>query len=107
MIACIFVLTLFLLFSLGLAGMCSRRKHSGYKQTCHRGLSAKCFLAAVGLFFLFAFIFILMGVILFIVGISARHMVCKPLIELEDDPVFVVSYSIADEPSILHNRYAI
>jgi hypothetical protein len=86
----VFVLLLFVLFSLGLAGMCSRRMHNSYKQTCHRGKSARFFLTAIALFFLFSWVLIIVATVLYIPGIMVRQAICKPLIELEDNQLFVV-----------------
>jgi hypothetical protein len=89
----VFILLLFVLFSLGLAGMCSRRMHNSFKQSCHRGKSAKFFLAAIGLFYLFSWTLVIVGVVLYVPGITARQGICKPLIELEDNPLFMVQIS--------------
>lgn len=84
---CIFVLSLFILHSLGLAGMCSRRMHNNYKQTCHRGISANFFLAATSIYFIFGIFLIVLCIAMFLPGILIRD-VCRPVLKLDDDQTF-------------------
>ncbi|RNA13544.1 prominin isoform X4 [Brachionus plicatilis] len=90
--ASVFMLSLFILHSLGLAGMCSRRMHNNHKQSCHRGISANFFLAGTAFYFLFAFFLIVLCVIMFVPGITFRQVVCKPTFELEDNHIFQRKY---------------
>jgi hypothetical protein len=64
--------------------------HNSFKQTCHRGKSARFFIAATALLFLFSWVLVIVSVALYIPGILARQGICKPLIELEDNQLFVV-----------------
>jgi len=85
---CLFVLFLFVLFGSGMGGICARRKHKNIKQSCHRGVSASFLMCGVSFYFLFSWIAVITAVILFVPGISIRHLVCKPLIELDNNQLF-------------------
>jgi hypothetical protein len=85
------MLFLFILYSFGLTGMCARRRHQNYKQTCHRGVAANFLLSGVGIYFLLSWLVLFVCVCLFVPGILSRHFVCKPAIELEDNAFFNVN----------------
>lgn len=86
---CAFMLIMFILYTFGLAGMCARRTHHNYKQTCHRGVSANFLLAGVGFYFLFSWIILIVCIILFVPGILTRHGVCSPATQLEKNELFM------------------
>lgn len=89
---CLFVLFLFILFSIGMVGICARRKHKNIKQTCHRGVSANLLCSGAVFYFLFAWTFIIASICLFVPGITFRHFICKPLIELDQNNIFNAIY---------------
>ena len=83
---------LFLLFSLGLAGIFCNRKQNNYHQSCHRGIASNLLLAAVGLFFIFAITMAVSAAVLSIFGIFGRQLVCKPAIDLNQNEAFQVNF---------------
>lgn len=85
-----FMLLLFILYSFGLAGMCARRTHHNYKQTCHRGVSANFLLSGVGFYFIFSWAILIVCICLYVPGIFARHGVCVPAIQMENNELFNV-----------------
>lgn len=85
---CLFILFLFVLYGSGMGGICARRKHKNIKQSCHRGVSANFLMCGVYFYFMFSWIAVLISIILFVPGISVRHLVCKPLIELDNNQIF-------------------
>ena len=85
-----FMLLLFLIYSFGLSGMCARRTHQNYKQTCHRGVSANCLLTGVSFYFIFSWVILVVCLVLYIPGILSRHLICSPVIELDDSKVISV-----------------
>ena len=84
----VFMLCLFLMYSLGIAGMCCRRKQSNYKQCGDRGTTANFLLAAAGLYFLLAWFLIIVCIGFFLPGIALRQFACKPALELESNELF-------------------
>ena len=75
-----------------MVGICARRQHKNIKQTCHRGVSAKLLCSGVVFYFFFAWIFVIASILILIPGISMRHLVCKPLIELDKNDIFNVIF---------------
>jgi cytochrome c biogenesis factor len=89
---CLFILFLFVLFSSGLSGVCARRKHKNIKQSCHRGVSANFLMSGVVFYFLFSWLLVLIAITIFVPGILIRQFACKPLIELDNNKLFDVSF---------------
>ncbi len=89
-IVSVFFLFLFLLYATGLAGICARRTNLARKQCCHRTTLARMMLAGIGFFFIFSWLFLIFSVTMSVPGVFVRHLVCKPLIEIENNQLFQV-----------------
>ena len=99
-----FMLFLFIMYAFGLAGMCARRKHKNYKQACHRGTSSNFLMASTGFYFLFSWLIVLICIVLYVPGITIRHLACKPAIELDSNEVVKVRFNLIFFSDILCNR---
>ena len=85
-----FMLFMFVMYAFGLAGMCARRKHENFKQTCHRGTSANFLLASSGFYFLSMWVLVVICMAFYLPGITVRHLACKPALQLEESDVFTL-----------------
>ncbi len=86
----VFMLFLYILFGIGLTGICARRTKISIRQSCHRSSLARMMMSGVGFYFIFGWIILLLSTILIIPGIGLRHLGCKPAIELEKNDIFLV-----------------
>ena len=87
---CLFILFLFVLYGSGMGGIFARRRHKNIKQSCHRGVSANFLMCGVYFYFMFSWIAVFISILLFVPGISIRHLLCKPFIELDNNQIFKV-----------------
>lgn len=85
---------LFVLFIIGLAGICANRTQNNFKQSCHRGIYANFLLSGSGIYFIFAIVIAVCCVAFSSVGILTRHFVCNTAIDLNHSPVYKVTFFI-------------
>lgn len=84
MVISVFILFLFLIYAFGLAGICARRSQA---QCCERSKLARLLLSGVVFFFLFSWLILIFSVTLYVPGVTFRHLICKPAIELENNQI--------------------
>lgn len=84
------MLLLFVMFSIGLAGIWARRKHNIHKRLCHRGVSANFFMAAIGIYFLITWAILIGCILLMVPNVFLRQVVCRPSTDLENSKLVQV-----------------
>ena len=81
-----FMLLWFILYTMGLAGLCARRANETYSQVFHRGVSANLLMTGTSFFFIFASILMIVCIVLYTPGILMRQYIAKPLMNPDSNP---------------------
>lgn len=83
---CVFMLLWFILYTMGLAGLCARRANDTDSQIFHRGVSANFLMTGTSFFFIFASILMAICIALYTPGILMRQYIAKPLMNPDANP---------------------
>ena len=83
---CVFMLLWFILYTMGLAGLCARRANDTDSQLFHRGVSANFLMTGTSFFFIFASVLMVICIALYTPGILMRQYIAKPLMNPDANP---------------------
>jgi uncharacterized protein YihD (DUF1040 family) len=82
------MLFLFIIYSVGTAGILVPKHHKLIRDIRTRNISANLLLSGAGIYFILSALFVVVCCVMLIPGGAVRSLVCKPLTQLEGDSMF-------------------